>query len=140
MNTNEYATISIDTNNNVNIVLNDYSSSNISKLSPYFKKCNNITETHETKTDATAEKTALDHEIADLLDTVKIHSFEIRMVESKDKLPMPGSGNIIYLVPVPRDKEEEFINNVYDEYIWITDEELVPYQGYYESIGTSKPI
>jgi hypothetical protein len=60
------------------------------------------------------------------------------MVTSKDKLPMPGSGNIIYLVP--RDKEEEFINNEYDEYIWITDEELVPYQGYYESIGTSKPI
>lgn len=59
----------------------------------------------------------------------QINSFEIRVLESEDDLPLEGEEHVIYFVP----NENEEGNTQFDEYVWLSDEE------YYEKIGITKP-
>jgi len=101
---------------------------------------NTINTTYETISNVNSMKAEIDQDIADLETAIsQIQGFEIRKVASKEDLTYPGEVGVIYLVPVDENKgpdgEEE---NVYDEYVWVTDQELVPYHGYYENIGISR--
>lgn len=78
-----------------------------------------------------------DSKISDINDTLselrgiiaQINSFEIRVLESEDNLPLEGEEHIIYFVP----NENEEGNTQFDEYVWLAEEE------FYEKIGITKP-
>ena len=86
---------------------------------------NVITSTYETASHATSEYARLDEKIDAL------HSFEVIVVQT---LPATGETNKLYLVPSTVTGQSD----IYDEYIWLADAQVVPAGGRFEHIGTTE--